>query len=247
MKIDVCLVTKNNVKTIKGLENIPINKLIIENSKPLGLARMRAIRKVTTDWFAFIDDDVVILPEWFGSLVKFIDDDVGAVQGVLRTWGLGKNVDQRIYLWMLENNKRAKSLNLGERGFTHNTLIRTSFVKDWNPTQEAHYALEDYELTQHILKKGYKWLVIPNFYALHQKTWLGVWRNAVWAFRNWKKISNRGIKDNRKKLSTYLIETILLILSTDVSLEVKTYLFYFRIACIYGMLVTCTRDLWKIR
>ena len=46
-KIDICVVTRGD-KMPKGLENIPINKLIVETSKPLGEARRRAIAQVET-------------------------------------------------------------------------------------------------------------------------------------------------------------------------------------------------------
>ena len=57
MKVDVVCVTKNKLPNwwMKNLELVPVNNLIIERSKPLGQARMKAIQKVTTDWFLFID------------------------------------------------------------------------------------------------------------------------------------------------------------------------------------------------
>ena len=83
IKIDVCLVTKNNITNVNGLEHVSVNKLIIETSKPLGLARMRAIHKVTTPIFGFIDDDVELDENWFETLLPHIKDpDVGAVQGL---------------------------------------------------------------------------------------------------------------------------------------------------------------------
>jgi len=242
MKIDVCLVTKNNVNMIKGLKYIPLNKLIIERSKPLGLARMRAIQKVSTEWFAFIDDDVVILPKWFEGLAKFIDDDVGAVQGIMREYGLGANLDKELFLLKLRNNKNKKSLNIAERGFTHNTLIRTDLVKDWKPSREDLSAFEDYELTQHVLEKGFNWLIIPNFRAIHHKTWLGVWNNALWTMKGWKKTGNSKKIGNMKKLNTHpaswILRTALLVLSPNISLKVKLYYIYFRIACMYGILIS---------
>ena len=240
MNIDVCLVTKRSVNTVKGLKYIPLNKLIIEKSKPLGLARMRAIQKVSTEWFAFIDDDVSILPKWFESLSKFIDEDVGAIQGIMRNYGFGGDLDKELFLWELKNNKKIKSLKIGERGFTHNTLIRTDLVRDWKPSRKDLSAFEDYELTQHILNKGFKWLIIPNFRALHYKTLLEVWTKAVWGIKNWKKIGNTKEIGNMKKLSTHparwIFRTALLLFSPNIPLKVKLFLVYFRIACMFGML-----------
>ncbi len=240
MKIDVCIVTKNNINTISGMNHIPLNKLIIERTKPLGLARMRAIQKVSTEWFAFIDDDVAILPNWFESLAKFIDKDIGAIQGIMREYGLGDNLDKELLLFNIRNNKKKRALNIGERGFTHNTLIRTDLVKDWKPSREDLSAFEDYELTQHVLKKGFNWLIIPNFNALHYKTLRELWTGTIWGIKGWKKTGNSRKIGNMRKLTTHparwIFRTAILISSPNISMNVKLYHIYFRTACIYGML-----------
>jgi len=56
MKVDVCIVTKEKkaLRLIKKLRKCSFtNRIIVETSTPLGLARMRAIRKVSTEWFLF--------------------------------------------------------------------------------------------------------------------------------------------------------------------------------------------------
>ena len=88
-KIDVCIVTKHN-RYPKGLENILINNLIVEQVKPIGLARQICISKVTTSIFAFIDDDIMIDKYWFNMLYQFIkDENIGAICGKERIEGLG--------------------------------------------------------------------------------------------------------------------------------------------------------------
>jgi glycosyltransferase involved in cell wall biosynthesis len=150
MKIDVCLVTKDpRVRSVKGLEHVPVNKLIIERSKPLALARAKAIRKVTTEFFAFIDDDVEISKEWFKTLTAYMKPDVGAVQGTLLIKGLGKVWDNALN----KSKRRIYELHLGQRGFLHNTLIRTELVRDWNPPPDLS-AFEDYHLTPTCFKEG---------------------------------------------------------------------------------------------
>lgn len=238
VKIDICLVTKNDIDSIKGIKYIPVNKLIIERSEPLGLARMRAIKKVSTEWFAFIDDDFIILPKWFESLVKFIDNDVGAIQGIARTHGLGDVFDKDIFLWNLKN-KKINSLSIGERGFTHNTLIRTKLVRDWKPSRDDLSAFEDYELTQHILNKGFKWLIIPNFNAIHYKTWRGLWTSALWNMEGYKKIRETNKMGNIRKYGSprkWIFRTALLIFSPHIPLKFKFYKLYQRIALMYGLL-----------
>lgn len=218
--IDVCLVTKNDVKTIKGLEYIPFNKLIIEKSIPLGLARKISIQKVTTGWFAFIDDDVKIDEGWFKTLSGYMEDPkIGAIQGMLDITGLGEEWDKALN----KSNKKIRFLKLGERGFTHNTLIKTELVKDWDPPSDIS-AWEDYLLTQHILKKGYKWIIIPT-QSKHEKTWNGIRKKAIWGIKGRKKIFPSK-KDSLKQLIKYSIWITRSFFSINIPWKVKIYRTY---------------------
>jgi glycosyltransferase involved in cell wall biosynthesis len=230
MKIDVCLVTKDpRVRSVKGLEHVPVNKLIIERSKPLALARAKAIRKVTTEFFAFIDDDVEISKEWFKTLTAYMKPDVGAVQGTLLIKGLGKVWDNALN----KSKRRIYELHLGQRGFLHNTLIRTELVRDWNPPPDLS-AFEDYHLTQHVLKKGYRWIVVPTD-SYHRKTWKQVWGNAIWAMEGWKKL-NPSPTLRLAKIIKYLVFIVRRLLSFPLNPGESIYSIYLSIARIYGLL-----------
>ena len=143
-KIDVCVVTISG-ETPRGLENIPINNIIIETSKPLGLARMKAIQKVETSLFAFIDDDVIIGESWFKTVLSYMGEKVGAVHGNTVNIGLGEWVTKG---FEKHNKNKYKELKRGERGFTTCTLIKTNLVKDWKPSTDEVSSYEDYEITQ---------------------------------------------------------------------------------------------------
>jgi hypothetical protein len=179
-QIDVCVVTRTG-KLPSGLSFIPKNNLVIETSRPLGLARQKAIAKVRTGWFAFIDDDSDISSSWWSELEHYRVERVGAVQGDIQNVGLGGGFDQVL----ARHNKNVVSLKLGQRGFTHNTLIRTSLVKDWQPSSPKLEAYEDWELTQHILRKGYEWLVVPTS-ARHFISWRRIAQSAFWGSRSMK-------------------------------------------------------------
>src|SRR5665648_141574 len=45
-------------------------------------ARTEGIRKVTTDWFMFVDSDVLLCKNWFRKVRVDLADGVGAVWGV---------------------------------------------------------------------------------------------------------------------------------------------------------------------
>lgn len=222
------MVTKNKINTIKGIENIPLNNLIIETSTPLALARMRAIQKVKTEWFAFVDDDVDINEAWFEKLEEHTHgENIGAIQGMLLVKGLGEKWDQAL------NNveRQVHELKLGNRGLTHNTLMRTEIVKDWIPPPNLS-AYEDYLLTQHILKKGYRWINVPTK-SYHKKTWKNVWKNAIWGTASRKELWPSNM-DTILQIVKNLIWILRISLSMNMNWRVKIYTIYFTIATTYG-------------
>jgi glycosyltransferase involved in cell wall biosynthesis len=231
VKIDVCLVTKRNIKRVKGLEFIPINKLIVETSKPLAYARMRAIHRVESEWFAFIDDDVEIDKEWFDTLTKYIGTNVGAVQGILLVKGLGKKWDEA-----LNKTKRGiMELKLGQRGFTHNTIIRTDLVKDWIPSRKDLSSYEDFEISRHVMEKGFKWLIVPTK-SCHLVSWFKVWKNSIWAMHGWKKInpSGRLLMEEVFKRTFYVLRCLI---TLPINPRYKMYAIFQNVACIWGLII----------
>lgn len=177
LKIDVCVVTRNG-KLPVGLQNIPVNKLMVETIKPVGIARQICISKVTTRIFAFIDDDIIINDKWFELLYYYImKEDVGAVWGTTTGKGFG---------WMSKYSYTPiglKELKYGERFNTNNCLIKTELVKDWIPIYGLN-CYEDLDLGNHIMKKNYKILFVPST-AIHDKGWKGLRRSALWAGYRW--------------------------------------------------------------
>ena len=193
--VDVCLVTKSDISSSweRRLRYIPYNRLIIDRSSPLGQARARAIGKVETEWFVFIDDDVCVTRSWFSQIRTCVNPKVGAVQGAMWNVGLGR--------WnkIGEKPSRPFKLKFGDRGMTHNTLIRTSLVQDWKPSRPNLSSWEDYEITQHILRKGYDWIVCPVD-AYHVKSFIEKWKTVKWGIQGWKKIFKPSTFDLGKKL-----------------------------------------------
>lgn len=228
MKIDVCLVTKNNIETIKGLEHVPVNKLIVETSTPLGLARRRAIQKVTTPVFAFIDDDAEIDEMWFQTLLPHIQDpSVGAVQGILSKRGMGVKWDAALK----KPNDPPRSLKLGERGFTHNTLMKTDLVKDWMPPEDLS-AWEDYDLTRHILKKGYSWMKVSTESG-HRGSWKRSWRNSQWGIAGRKRYYPSR-RDSFVQIFRKAIWIVRVMFSLKMNWREKVFRSYFSIATIWA-------------
>lgn len=231
LPIDVCLVTKNSSSKLNGLKYLPVNHLIVETSKPLALARMRAIQKVTTEWFAFIDDDVYIGPDWYKQVSMYVRSGVGAVCGRMLQHGLGTSWDKAVNQ-QIRRIRQVTELCRGERGYTHNTLLRTALVRDWRPSRNDLEAYEDYEITQHILSKGFRWLVVPNVDAWHEKTWQRVWHNAIWAVEHQAKIFST------RKILCQFLRTVFqiphILLAPNFNSRVKIYSIYRRFGRLLG-------------
>ncbi len=127
------------------------------------LARQTGISLVKTEWFMFIDSDIILSQDWFKVAEKQMKDDVAAI------WGVNIDVVPGV------RNKRFIRLQhfvanycFNIRGGTHDTLIRLEAVKDINiPNYLQMY--EDAYIINWIKKKGYKTIIGKSLYCLHYK------------------------------------------------------------------------------
>ena len=44
-------------------------------------ARQKGIELLNTEWFAFVDSDIILNEGWFETVKKSIANDVGAIEG----------------------------------------------------------------------------------------------------------------------------------------------------------------------
>lgn len=141
-------------------ENIPKDKLIlIKSDSSLAVARKMGISKADTRWFAFVDSDVEITSDWYEGILSVIDefDNWGMIQPrTERTSSGGSRIE------LLNPSKKVNLSDIFFHGMlnqirlaTTHTLIRREAVMDWNPPPRLS-ALEDYHLTQHIIKGGWR-------------------------------------------------------------------------------------------
>jgi glycosyltransferase involved in cell wall biosynthesis len=126
-------------------------------------ARTEGIRRVTTDWFMFLDSDVLLCKDWFKKVQADLTDGVGAV------WGL--NID------VLPNVKNKRILKMQTlvarqcfklRGGMHDTLILREAVEGIDIPEELHL-YEDAYIVRYIENRGYKVVVGSGVYCLHDK------------------------------------------------------------------------------
>jgi glycosyltransferase involved in cell wall biosynthesis len=156
--------------TVETVRKVFPNAKIIRLNARLGVSRKRGIELVDTKFFVFVDSDIELCNGWFKQIVTHLDPKTGAIQGSLAftrepltAWF---NWLHSIQVRFKETFKRKVIIITAEnsevlRGCTHNTLIRTCLVKDWEPPTILS-AYEDHLLLRHLLRKGYKAKIILN-------------------------------------------------------------------------------------
>jgi glycosyltransferase involved in cell wall biosynthesis len=193
--IDVVMITKNSEKPLLNMclksiyANIPVNRLIVvdgystDETVPIlksysnveivqmkggrALARQRGIDEVETEWFAFVDSDVVLCKDWFDKIKSVIASNTGAVWGVAvpiapsdlkRCTAVSKFYQKSLEDTMLIEGNR--------RGMLHDTIIHTDSVKDIIFPARLH-VWEDQYVKQHITRKGLYWKATSRAYCHH--------------------------------------------------------------------------------
>ena len=179
--IDVILLTKDSEYVLeKCLDalygNVPVKRLMVidANSKDRtldivikypnveivgekptcrGIARQIGIDNVTTDWFAFIDSDVVLCDKWFEKMKLFMSQNVGAIFGV--------DLPRPLSGFRLRFMQMSSARVFQVRGGCHDILIRKKAVEDISIPSNLH-TLEDAYIKEWIERQ---WKVIVNYEA----------------------------------------------------------------------------------
>ena len=155
--------------------------VIVRTRANLAYARYIGIKLVETEWFLFNDDDAIVLPGASRLAERFMRiKKVGALE--LGTFGLNptnKVLINKVYVDKTPTlllKRKTSNLTWNEvvkngiiyltRGFTFSTLIRTEAVMDYVPNPYMG-AFEDYDITQHIINRGYAWILIDQPLVLH--------------------------------------------------------------------------------
>ncbi len=150
------IVDKTNVK----YGNVTVLKLNGSRAR----AREAGIRQVETDWFMFVDSDVILSRNWFEKAQRSIQDNVGAVWGV--------NIDVIPNVSKDRRFIRMQSLIARQcfylRGGMHDTLIRKDLVKGIRIPDQLH-TYEDAFIIDWIKRKGYEAVIDDEAYCLHFK------------------------------------------------------------------------------
>ena len=126
-------------------------------------ARTEGIRKVSTDWFMFVDSDVLLCRDWFKKIASDLADGVGAV------WGLNVDVLPGVTnKWILRFQSMVAKQCFKLRGGMHDTLILHKAVEGIRIPEELH-TYEDAYIVRWIEDHGYKVSIASDVYCLHYK------------------------------------------------------------------------------
>jgi glycosyltransferase involved in cell wall biosynthesis len=198
LEIDVVMLTKNSNKpwfkrVLKAIkEEVPVHHFIVVDGystdgtievvkeffddklillrtrKPLGCARYLGMKLVDTEWFAFIDSDVEILPGWFKSALKYMKDE--RIWGVQGSFGRAKDVlltrsPRKDFSWNV-------ILKYGIVNFygadTSHVLMRREVVNLVNPKFLCYLECgEDAYIAWKIVEAGYLYIKISKLQAAH--------------------------------------------------------------------------------
>jgi len=164
MKVDVVIPTRKreNIRPelLEAVRNEPsVGQLIITEEKPLSIARKTACLKAKTEWVAMFDDDMIIPPNWFREVIKYIDGETGAISTVADTTNPHFQAYQTVVsrVFPLEKVDTAPHIN--------NILIRRKLMEDYNPP--PLFLSEDFFLKKHVEDRGFKWKVIGRIGVVH--------------------------------------------------------------------------------
>lgn len=144
----------NTPRVIKQFSNNRNWNLEIEKDESsLPEARQKLINRASTEWFLFLDDDVMIDRHYLDTILQSISPAVGAIQGKKRSSPYSASI------WV-----HRRSL----RGGTHCTLIRSAAVDGINIPSDLSVMEDEYIRRFVEEKKDYIWLFNHQAYFEHK-------------------------------------------------------------------------------
>ncbi|MCS7119951.1 MAG: glycosyltransferase family A protein [Nitrososphaerota archaeon] len=154
--------TDNTIKIINGFQRQHENIVLIQQEGTRGMARQRALSEVETDWFMFVDSDVILCDGWFEKVKNIMDDDrVGAIWG-MEIWSVLLNSR------MLGLFERVNLKIFNRRGGTHDLLVRREAIKGIRIPPHLH-TYEDSFIRSWIHKNGYRVIPVYDPYCIHYR------------------------------------------------------------------------------
>jgi len=151
--------TDNTLKIVEEFRQKYGNVVVLKDRGTRGSARLKGIRQVETEWFMFVDSDVILCDRWFTKAERFMLENVGAVWGIEKWADMKHPKTLKIFLWITRKIFR---------GGTHDLLVRHKAVKDITIPPALH-VFEDAYIKEWIEKKGYRVVACYDPYCIHYR------------------------------------------------------------------------------
>jgi glycosyltransferase involved in cell wall biosynthesis len=154
--------------TVELLGSYPNVKIIFDEKGNRATSRQKGIDEVKTEWFAFIDSDVILCENWFDHVKPYLSRDrVGAVWGAALQRSTSDMARYRSMGRLYGKDELWIAVKAGRRrGLTHDTIIRTKAIEGIRIPSDLH-VLEDHYIRQYVERKGYEWISAPKPYCFH--------------------------------------------------------------------------------
>jgi glycosyltransferase involved in cell wall biosynthesis len=149
----------STTQIVKEFQQKHGNVIFVRDKGTRGSARQRAMNEVKSDWFMFVDSDVILAENWFSKAERLIKDDVGAIWGI-EIWSVLRRMK------VLKLFERVTMKIFEKRGGTHDLLVRRKAVEGIQVPFHLH-TYEDAYIKSWICKKGYKVIGVYEPYCFH--------------------------------------------------------------------------------
>jgi len=147
----------------------PECRIILDSKGNRATSRQIGIENVKTEWFVFLDSDIILNHGWFKNISSYTSNrKIGAVEGSFNLRYTEHHLDD-FFSTMKKMREIFSFLKLPsktQRAFTGDTLIRTEVIKDIDIPSSLH-VYEDEYIKSWIEKKGYIWFKAPNALCIH--------------------------------------------------------------------------------
>jgi len=153
--------TDATLEIVKEFQEKHSNIVLIQERGTRGSARQKAMSRVKTDWFMFVDSDVFLCDDWFAKAKKQMKDNVGAIWG-MEIWSVLKNSK------VLGLFERVTMKIFEKRGGTHDLLVRRKAIEGIRIPFHLH-TFEDSYIKSWICKNGYKVIPVYDPYCIHYR------------------------------------------------------------------------------
>jgi len=161
--------TDSTQSIVEGFQQQYGNIIFIQQKGTRASARQKAIQLVKSNWFMFVDSDVILSKNWLAQAEKLVRDNVGAIWGI-EIWSV---LREKSILALFE---RVTLKIFARRGGTHDMLIRRETIEDIKIPFQLH-TYEDAYIKSWIEKKGFSVLGVYQPYCIHFRA------DSVWTAR----------------------------------------------------------------